>query len=175
MGEIKSTLDLAMEKIKNLEITDQDRARIRQESILKKVQGILASYQNDEERKLVKDLDRVPQEERSEVRRALAKLLINNVKLGEPLDNLLEELSQILDAQEQTVLEGLKTLGQEYQEERKGLRSRAESSLKKDLEEKQIRGNAIILKVEGTHLWEEEVEKLEKQYLSKLESLSQAL
>jgi len=46
MGEIKSTLDLVLEKTKHLSLTSEERQLQQQNEIKKRIGGLLQKYQN---------------------------------------------------------------------------------------------------------------------------------
>jgi hypothetical protein len=149
MGEIKSTLDLIMEKTKNLSLTPEEKEEIRRQDWLKKARGWIQKFLDD-----LIDMDRVKdellnKEPPSGWEKILKKELIDGLEPeadNERRFQLIEELLGIHPDGFRKILEG--------RHQRLDLeRDKRMASIKSQLSKQGISGTAVIPNLEGDPVW----------------------
>jgi hypothetical protein len=89
MAEIRSTLDMVMERAARMAAEAEDTPA--NEDTLRKGMRLAAAYLNNEESDLIQLLESQPAEERMEIRGGIAKTLLRNITL--PREESLSEVS----------------------------------------------------------------------------------
>ena len=97
MGEIKSTLDLVMEKTHHLTLSQEEKEAQNEIEVNRRLQGLLQKYQDDFLNKdnLKKELDNLKIAYDLNVNEMMADLLLNSLKIGQDNTAFLELLSEI--------------------------------------------------------------------------------
>ena len=112
MGEIKSTLDLVMEKTKNLSLSDEERLGQKNKEIESRIRGLLQKFNDQalsadklksEYQKLQKDYD-LPENA------PLVKEICRQIELGKDNDTLFEVLARF----KVTYIEGITSVLHEF-------------------------------------------------------------
>ena len=96
MSEIKSTLDLVMEKTRHLTLSQKEKEAQKRIEVNKRLQGLLQKYQDDFLKKdnLKKELDNLKIAYDLNVDEMLADLLLNSLRIGQDNTVFLELLSE---------------------------------------------------------------------------------
>lgn len=163
MGEIKSTLDLVMEKTKHLTQSQEEREQQKLQEVRQRIRGLIQKYQDsllDQERfalaldKMIKTYD----------------VIANDILLNE----LLEDLDVNRDNKPQLALlkdicnmdiTGLESVYDGYMDELKLMTQERNQVLKNDLAEKRsIAGSAVVPNVEMDKIWQANVVKINNQF-----------
>ena len=73
MGEIKSTLELALERTRRLAITQEEREEIKRQQLLKKATGFFHRYMEGHIplHEILREIERMTGQEKSQVKKAL--------------------------------------------------------------------------------------------------------
>ena len=97
MGEIKSTLDLVMEKTRHLTLSQEEKEEQKHIEVNKKLQGLLQKYQDNllKREHLEKELDSLRKAYDLKVDKMLSRMLLDRLKLGHKNESLLELLNEI--------------------------------------------------------------------------------
>ena len=163
MGEIKSTLDLVMEKTKHLTQSREEKEQQKLKEARRRIRGLIQKYQDsllDQERftieldKMIKTYD----------------VIVNDILLNELLDNL--ELNR--DNKPQLALlkdicnmdiKGLESVYDGYMDELKLMTQERNQVLKNNLAEKQsIAGSAAVPNVEMDKIWQANVVEINNKF-----------
>lgn len=163
MGEIKSTLDLIMEKSKNLTMSEEEKKIFKEQEIARKVKGLVqrrldALITGERFREEVAWLQKESREEEM-VGRLLKRELIGCIELcrdNQPFLDLLErELGQ--DP------ESVKKILQEYDGKAARLLESRMDELKEKLERREISGSAVVPNIESDQEWNEGIQRLQDE------------
>ena len=133
MAEIKSTLDIIMERTKNLTMTDKEKASFRRKEAEGKVKGWIQKYEDG-----VIELDALRSEfkkeqtEYPEVRHILRSQLIGCLRLTGDNGKILRLLEEVLGISTNT----MKDMIQSHKHEMEILRSNRIESLREGIEKK---------------------------------------
>jgi hypothetical protein len=153
MAEIKSTLDLVMERTKNLRFNDEEKQHLRTETIQKRVNGLVQRYLDqilsaEQVQRAVRELRDELQLEDSEVLRQAFVDKIDLATLEGPLPGLLK----ILFGCDTAVLENLAT---SYRTERESLSQQHLQLVKANLEQRYgIAGTAVLPNLNADAEWQ---------------------
>jgi RNA polymerase-interacting CarD/CdnL/TRCF family regulator len=163
MGEIKSTLDLVMEKTKNLSLSSEERQAQKNQEIDSRIRGLLQKFKDralkvdnfkSEYHKLQKDYDFLENAH-------LIKEICGQIELGADNQALFELLAEFKVSD----LERLTSVLQEYQtvlEEAAGQRRKI---LKDQLAKIHfVAGSAVVPNLENDNEWRKEAGEIRAKY-----------
>jgi hypothetical protein len=152
MGEIKSTLDLVMEKTRHLTLSQEEKEAQNRIEVNKRLQGLLQKYQDNLLRKenLNKELDNLKIAYNLNVDEMLADLLLNSLKIGRDNTVFLELLNEIFGLN----LSGIETIFQNFKATVKSATKKRVDQIKTDLSVKRfISGSAVVPNFESDSEW----------------------
>jgi len=152
MGEIKSTLDLVMEKTRHLTLSQEEKEAQNRIEVNKRLQGLLQKYQDNLLRKenLNKELDNLKIAYNLNVDEMLADLLLNSLKIGRDNTVFLELLNEIYGLN----LSGIETIFQNFKATVKSATKKRVDQIKTDLSVKRfISGSAVVPNLESDSEW----------------------
>ena len=154
MAEIKSTLDLVMERTKNLRFNDEEKQHLRTETIQKRVNGLVQRYLDqilsaEQVQRAVRDLRDELQLEDNE---ALRQAFVDKIDLA-TFEGPLPGLLKILFGCDTTVLENL---AESYRTKREALSQQHLQLIKDNLEQQYgIAGPAVLPNLNADAAWQE--------------------
>jgi hypothetical protein len=143
MGEIKSTLDLVMEKTRHLTLSQEEKEEQKHIEVNKKLQGLLQKYQDNLLKKehLEKELDSLRKAYDLKVDKMLSRMLLDSLKIGHKNESLLELLNEICGLD----VSGLEVLFHDFQDAVGFASEKRIKEIKADLAEKRfISGSAVV-------------------------------
>jgi hypothetical protein len=152
MGEIKSTLDLVMEKTRHLTLSQEEKKVQKQVEVDRKLQGLLQKCQDNflKMENLKKELENLKKEYDLNVDEMLADLLLNSLKFGRDNSVFLELLSEMFGLN----LSGLETIFQNFKAAAKSATQERVEQIKTDLSKKRfISGSAVVPNLEIDREW----------------------
>ena len=152
MGEIKSTLDLVMEKTRHLTLSQEEKDAQTKVEVHKRLKGLVQKYQDNLLRKdgLEKELDILKKTYDMNVVRVLLNLLLRSLELGRPYKTYLELLNENCDLN----VSGLEKIFQDFKGAVKSATEQRFHEIKANLEKKRcISGAAVAPNLEGDREW----------------------
>jgi hypothetical protein len=147
MGEIKSTLDLVMEKTRHLTLSREEKEEQKHIEVNKRLKGLVQKYQDNLLKKehLEKELDSLRKAYDLKVDKMLSRMLLDGLKLGHKNESLLELLNGICGLD----ISGLETLFHDFQDAVGFASEKRIKEVKADLAEKRfISGSAVVPNLE---------------------------
>ena len=149
MAEIKSTLDLIMEKTKGLTMSPQEKEQIHREEWLKKAKGLIQKFLDGRV-----DMDKVKnellsREYPSEWRKFLKLEIINGLDPAGDNEKRLSLISELLEIPIEPFMKTLEDFNQKVHQEK----ARRMDQLKKQLSDQGISGSAVIPNVDRNPSW----------------------
>jgi hypothetical protein len=166
MGEIKSTLDLVMEKTKNLSLSTEEREKQKEIEIEKKIKGILQRLQDQTLTmdQLNTEYERLKKENKLLDNTLLMNEIFNRLDLNKHDQKLLTLLKDICGAD----IKEIESILNEYQDAINAAASYRMIELREDLAQKHsISGSAVVPNLEADEVWQTEAGnirlKFEKQ------------
>jgi hypothetical protein len=152
MSEIKSTLDLVMEKTRHLTLSQEEKKIQKRIEVNRRLQGLLQKYQDNllKKENLKKELDKLKIAYDLNVDEMLADLILNSLKLGR--DNTL--FFKLLSENFGLNLSGLETIFQNFKAAVKSATEERVDQIKTDLSKKRfISGSAVVPNLESDREW----------------------
>ena len=168
MAEIKSTLDLVMEKTKNLSLSDKERQEQKHKEVESRIRGLLQKFQEQ-----IIALDRFRSEYQmlhQEYRLSGDKLLIEEIygqiQLGKDNQKLLELLAQFKVSDP----DGIASVLQDFQDTIESAAQKRSKILKDKLAETHfISGSAVVPNLEIDEAWRKNTEEIRAKFEKKLD------
>lgn len=174
MGEIRSTLDIIMEKTKGLTMTEEEKGELKRRELSKKARGLIQKYVDG-----AMDLERVKVEmaatgkqDEDIFRRAVIEESMEWIALEQENEAILRFLENTTGIDTQSIRKVLSAFQDRMDEER----NTRENTLRTKLKEKGIWGSAVIPNIEADPEWKHFCADTRKEFLKKLkEGLQQFL
>jgi len=177
LSEIKTTLELALERTKKISISEEDREEIKRKETALKVSSLFHRYQEghlplDE---VLKEIERMDQRTRAMVKETLLSRWIDALSLNGEGERLLRGIGALKGQEMQEVRMKLDHLLSQYQEEREKVDQEMKGQLEEALRSEGIYGSAVEPNVENDPIRKENLENLKQFYDAKLEDLKDQL
>jgi hypothetical protein len=177
MGEIKSTLELAMERTKRFSVSEKERDEIKQKEALRKATGFFHRYReghlslND----VLKEVERMERKTATTVKEYLFSHWIDALSLDHDNDRILRGVESLKGKSIAEVKQRFDRLLSQYQREKDKVKKKAGVQLVEALKKDGIWGSAVEPKFEGSELWKKEIENLDQPYRMTLEEIREQL
>jgi hypothetical protein len=177
MGEIKSTLELAMERTKRLAVSEKEKDEIRQKEVLRKATSLFHRYReghlslND----ILKEIERMEGKTATTVKEYLLSHWIDTLSLGDDNERILKGVESLKEGSIAEVKQRFDRLLSQYQKEKERVKEKAGVQLVETLKKDGVWGSAVEPKFEGSELWKKENENLDRSYLIKLDEIKEQL
>ena len=176
MGEIKSTLEIALEKAKAVKISSEDRQRFKREETLSEARNIFQRYTNHPSRSASlaalitesgKDADLLKQ--------CLIATFVKALDLSHSSERIWDGLGELGLEETRRYQESLARIVQENERLRREAAEKVEKAVLKSLAESGISGTAVDLNIEGTAQWKNALESLDQKVSAELAQLRQEI
>jgi ElaB/YqjD/DUF883 family membrane-anchored ribosome-binding protein len=177
VAEIKSTLELAMERTKKITISKEERDEIKQKESLQKVNGLFHRYREGllSLNEILREIERMDQKTRTMTKEILLSQWIDALSLNEEDEKLLEGIEALKGQEMDEVRAKLHHLLSQYQREKDRVKEEVTGRSTEALRKDGISGSAVEPKIEGSKLWKKEMEKLDRSYQIKLDEIKEQL
>jgi len=142
MGEIRSTLDIIMEKAERVTVTDKEKEAFMKSEVEGKVQGLLQKYLDRiiSKERLKREVEAVGGERYAVATAVLKKECLGRIEPGEDNHPLLELLEHVMALD----IRPVNKLLLKYQQDQEEKRGHREVVLKKRLKDQGISGTAVL-------------------------------
>jgi hypothetical protein len=163
MGEIRSTLDIIMEKTKGLTMSEEERRAFKEQEMEGKVKGLIQKFLDGglDMVKLKMEMTVLAETNEDMVRMMIRKESIPRIEIGvnnEPILRILEETTGLVKDFEGRL------------EQEKGVR---EKELIKSLKKKGLSGSAVLPNLGADPEWGQRVSEMRNEFQKKLGSYTQ--
>jgi citrate lyase alpha subunit len=177
MGEIKSTLELAMERTKKFAISEKEKEEIKQKEILQKVTTLFHRYRDGHLslNEILKEIKKMEKKTATVVRESLLSQWIDALSLDDDNERILKGIESFKQRNIDEVKQKFHHLLSQYQGEKEKGKKEARVQCIEALRKEGIYGSAVEPKLEGGELWKKEIEKLDLSYKTKLEEIKEEL
>ena len=169
MAEIKSTLDIIMEKSKGLIMTEEEKREFKRKEMRGKVKGLILKFLDS-----IIDLDRLKIEvaavgagQEDMLRQTIMEETMERIKPEGDNETILKILENTTGMDTGPIREFLIDFERKLENER----SAYEKALRKRLEKKGISGSAVIPNLNADSKWRDYVAKLQETFREKVESV----
>ncbi|MEW6374560.1 MAG: hypothetical protein AB1502_02065 [Thermodesulfobacteriota bacterium] len=177
MAEIKSTLELAMERTKKIAISDKEREEIKRKEVSQRVKGLFHRYVEGylPLNEILKEIERMEKNGATTVKEALLSQWIDALSLNDELERLLKGIESLKYRDLDDVKQKLLHLLSQYRREKERIKQEVEVQSLESLRREGIYGNAVEPSIEKDQTWKKELEKLDHLYREKLEEIKNQL
>jgi hypothetical protein len=176
MAEIKSTVELALERTKGLRLSHEEMEKMREEELQSKAVGLVNRFLEVDFhlRDVEKELAKFDPQQRKHLEQLFLQHLIEAMNLDRDNDLILQGLEALLPKSAWTVKK-IKDLLQRYQLRKKDESLKTRNELLGGLERLGISGSAVHPKVEGSPEWEKEVSTFKPGFEEELKKLKKGI
>ena len=169
MGEIKSTIDLVMEKTKHLSFSSEERQKQGNVEIEKRINGLLQKYQD--QALSTDDLNTEFEKLKKEFSLSDDTILVNQILEGLDLDKDNHQLLALLSKYCSKDLQAIESVLNEFQDELNATASYRMVQLREDLAQKHfISGSAVVPNLQADDTWQAEAGDIRSKFEAKLEA-----
>jgi len=177
MGEVKSTLELAMERTKRFAVSEKEKEEMKQKEVLQKATSLFHRYREGHLSlsDILKEIDRMEKKTATAVREYLLSHWIDALALDQDNERILKGVQSLKEKNIAQVNQGLDRLLSLYQREKEKMRENVGVQLIEVLKKDGIWGSAVEPKLEGSEIWKRENENLDRSYQIKLDEIKEQL
>jgi hypothetical protein len=178
VGEIKSTLELAMERTKKFAISEKEKEEIKQKEIVQKAMSFFHRYCEGQIslNEILKEIEKLEKKAATAVKELLLSQWIDALALDdEDAERILKGMESLKRRNMDEIKERFYNLLSQYQEEKKKLKEKVRGQIIEALKKDGIYGTSVEPKFEGSEIWKKENEKLDNAYNMKLEEIKEQL
>jgi hypothetical protein len=172
VSEIKSSLELALEKTKGIKTTQEEREQIKKQEYLSQATSLLSKYLSGEDR--IEDVKKVLEKDEPLTKEFLALLWTKITMISDVNQRVLEAISHFQKNGETLAIK-IEGLQKEYERVREEKLNGMEKTILARLAEKGIRGSAIVPNPSGSKEGMELLDILENEYSGKLQEIIKAV
>ncbi len=176
MAEIKSAVELAMERTKSLRLSHEEKEKLKEEEIQSKAHSLVNRYLEIDFhlREVEKELAKVDPSQRQYLEKLFIQYLTESIDLDRDNDLIFQGIESFREGSKGSI-QKMRDLIQGYQEQKEGEYLEAEKDLLVKLERQVISGSAVQPKVEGSPKWEEVLARFKPAFEEKLDKLRKAI
>jgi hypothetical protein len=177
MGEIKSTLELAMERTKKFAISEKEKEEMKQKEVLQKATSLFHRYREGHVplNEILKEIGRMEKKTANTVKESLLSQWIDALSLDDDDERIFKGIESLKGRSMDEVKQKFHSLLSQYQSEKEKVKEEVKVQSTEALGKEGIYGNALEPKIEGGELWKKEIEKLNHSYRVKLEETKEQL
>jgi hypothetical protein len=171
MGEIKSTLDIIMEKTKGLTMSDEEKKAFKAQEMARKVRGLIQKHLDGilEMDGLKIEAAALAETDEDMVKTMIRKESIPRIEIGENNEPILRILEETTGLDTVSIRKALKDFEGRL-EQQKGVR---EKELIKSLDKKGISGSAVLPNIHADREWSRYVAEIKKEFQERVTSYGQ--
>ena len=177
MGEIKSTLELAMERTKKFAISEKEKEEMKQKEVLQKATGLFHRYREGHLslNEILKQIGKMEKKTAITLRESLLSQWIDALSLDDDDERILKGIESLKGRNLDELKHKFHYLLSQYQVVKGTIKEEVRVQFTKDLRRDGIYGSAVEPKLEGGELWKKENEKLDLSYKAKLGEIKEQL
>ena len=177
MGEIKSTLELAMERTKKFALSDKEKEEMKQKEVLQKASSFFHRYRDGHLslNEVRKEVEKMEEKTATTVKQFLLSQWIDALSLDDDNEGTLKGIESFKQRNIDEVTQKFHHLLSQYQGEKDKVKETMRVQLAEALKKEGIYGSAVEPNLEKSDLWKKENEKLDLPYKVKLEEIKEQL
>ena len=177
MGEIKSALELAMERSKKYAISDAEREEIKEKEVLQKAMGLFHRYKEGHFSlsELTREIERMDEKTREKVKETLISQWVDALALDDDSRRFLDAIELMKGRGLNEIKEKFQKIIAAYQKETDQARQKMSQQLAEDLRGEGIYGDAVDPNVEGQESWKNVLDTVHRSHQGKLDKIKEAL
>lgn len=176
MAEIKSAIEIAMEKTKSLRLSSEEREKIKEDEFQSRAHGLVNRFLEVDLhfREVDKELAKLLPEQRAQMEKIMLQVLAESLDLDRKNDLVFQGI-EILAPEKKKNIAKIKKLMEEYRSQKEREYQKTEKILRARLEAAGISGSAVLPKMEGSREWAEAVSAFRAPYEAELKALREEI
>jgi hypothetical protein len=176
MSEIKSAVEIALEKTKGLDLSREEKEKLREEEIDQKARSLVIRYLEVDFnfREYEKELSRIDPEQRPHLEKRILHELIEAIQLDGDNDPIFQGI-EALQPKAAGPLGELKSLLKRYREKREREYLQTEENLLARFASLRITGSAVQVNVDGSQEWARSLAAFQPAFEKELRSLKEKI
>ena len=177
MGEIKSALELAMERSKKYAISDAEREKIKEKEVLQKAIGLFHRYKEGHVSlsEITREIERMDEKTREKVKESLLSQWVDALWLDDDSIRFLDAIEAVEGRGLNEMKEKFEKFIHAYHTEIDQARERMSLQLAGELKKEGIYGDAVEPNVQGSKGWQNLLDTVNRSYQGKLDEIKEAL
>ena len=177
MGEIKSSVELAMERTKKFALSDQEKEELKRKEVLQKASSLFHRYRDGHLslNEVLKQIEKMEEKTATTVRQSLLSQWIDSLSLDDGHERTFKGMESLKRQSLDEVRKKFQHLLSQHQAEKEKVKEKMRIQLAEALKKKGIYGSAVEPNLEKSDLWTKESETLHHSYKMKLEEIKQQL
>ena len=176
VGEIKSTVELAMEKTKGMLLSREEKEKLKEEELHSKAQGLVNRFLEVDFhlKEVEKDLAKYDPSQREHMEKLILHYLCEAIQLDRDNDLIFQGI-EAFEKKSQNTIKKIRELIEDYRRRQEKEYKQAEKVLLKKLERQGISGSAVQPRVEGSQEWQDAQNKFKQPFEDQLHILKKQL
>ena len=177
MAEIKSALELAMERSKRFAISDQERDEIKRREIEQKATSLFHRYLEGHLslHEILKEIERTEEKTRVVIKETLLSHWIDALSLQEEDERLLKGIEALMGRSLDEIREKLHRLSSGYSKEKERAHQKASEEMAVELKGMGIYGSAVEPNVTGSEVLKSLFERMDRACQDQIREVKEAL
>lgn len=174
MAEIKSSIELAMEKTKHLIMSDEEKREQEKKELENRIRGILRKFKDKyiDREQVIKEFRNLREEIQKRVFVKVALDDLNLTEENEHVISVLELIDEKIKTKVETELEGMKKAFREELEKREMI---VRERIREKLKEIGLHGDAMVVNISSWEEWEEAVNEVQAIFGQRMEKLKNSV
>lgn len=154
MAEVKSTIEIALEKAKNMEISSDDRRRFKHEEMMSRAKDIFQDHMNNFHRPdILGHALKESGKDASLLRQCLTEVLVGALEPGKSSERIWEGLRELGLSDTDCFEKALTRIAEDDARSRRETAQRITDRVRRSLAEAGISGTAVDIHVEASDQW----------------------
>jgi len=176
VAEIKSAIELAMEKTKGMHLSREEKEKIKEEELYSRAQGLVNRFLEADFhlKEVEKDLAKYEPGQREHMEKLMLHYLRDAIHLDRDNDLIFQGI-EAFDKTSKNTIKKIKEVVESYRQRQEKEYKQAEKVLLKKLEREEISGSAVQPRVEGSQEWQEAMNKFKPTFEDQLHTLKEQL
>lgn len=177
MAEIKSTLELALERSRRFTLSEEDKEKIRQKEIEEKILSLFHRYKEGRLHlhEIEKEIGPLEKGAREAVREGLLKRWLEALSLEEESEKILRGIEWLKHRPIDEMKQDFRKLITQFQSEREKVEQEVRLQLLEGLRREGFSGDALEPNLDVSDLWRKASVELNQKYRVKLEEMKELL
>ena len=177
MAEIKSTLELALERTRKMSISEEEKREIKRKEIVQKATWMFHRYLEDHSslNEVLREIERMEEKAGATIREMFLSQLIDALSVDDGSKKLLRGIESLKGRSVDDIKQKLEVLHSEYEREEQEAEEKGRVQMEEALRKEGIHGSAVVPHVKGSKEWRERIGTVEQGFRGKIEEVKEAL
>ena len=177
MAEIKSTLELALERTRGMVISEAEKQEIKKKERSQRAMGFFHRYREGTVllTELLREIDKMEGETAERVKEILLVRWIDAISLGGENEKILRGIEALKGKPVRTAQEKLDRLLAQCQGKKDAFEREQTTKMLENLKKEGIHGDAIVPNIQGSTTWKIFSEALERDFQKKIQEVKEDL